>query len=112
MVNAVAVPQVPRRTAPTLIFVEQSHWRIHEGPILPVITPRLLILLLGFFPNMDQKIVLPEVSIQNQAWNQTLEAILALEATRSMMSVTSVLWANFLLVVLLLLNQILPHQMM
>ena len=112
MVNAVSGPYVPRITAPPLIFVYQSHWRSHKSTILPLILMSLLLLLLRSFPNLDQPIILLEVSILNQEWKQTLEAILKLEAAQYMMVVPIALWATSLLVVLLLLNQSLPHQMM
>ena len=60
------------------MFSDQPHWITHEGQILLLLLLRLLILLLGILPNLDQPIVLPEVSIQNKTWPQTLEEILSL----------------------------------
>ena len=112
MSNALARPQVTRSTSPPIKFVENYHLRTHEGPILPLLLPRLLIFLLGLLTNMDQRIILTEVPTQSKSWHQTLEAILILEATQSMMEYPSALWATYLLTVLLLLSKSLPHQMM
>ena len=70
--NSVDGPQVTISTAPTLIFTDKYHWITHEGTTLPLLILRLLLLLLGLFTNMDQTIVLPDVSIQKQACQQTL----------------------------------------
>ena len=66
MVNAVSGPQMSRSTAPPLIFIEQYHWRTHEGPILLLLLLIILILLQRFLLKLDHTIILPEVSIQKQ----------------------------------------------
>ena len=63
VVNDVSGPQVPRITAPPLIFAEQSHWITNKGTIILLFLLRLLIILMGILPNIYQPIVLTNVSI-------------------------------------------------
>ena len=61
--NVISGPQVPRSTSPPLIFLDQSHWGTHEGPIPPLLLLSLLIRLLGLLPNLEQPTIPLEVSI-------------------------------------------------